>query len=124
MIATGRTAAEMTRAVAGTRAQIAFYGSTPAYRAVLDLHGWGGLSDQLNALSRSDRDDKWAAMGALIDDDVLHAFAVVAEPADVAAEIQRRFGGLVDRVSFYSPYDTGTQTWDLILQALKSPTGS
>ena len=103
MIATGRTAAEMTRAVAGTRAQIAFYGSTPAYRAVLDLHGWGGLGDELNALSRSHREDKWAAMGALIDDDVLHAFAVVAEPAGVAAQIRDRFGGLIDRVLVLRP---------------------
>ena len=63
-------------------------------------------------------------MGALIDDDVLHAFAVVAEPGGVAAEIRRRFGGLIDRVSFYSPYETGTQTWDLVLQGLKSPAGS
>ena len=49
-------------------------------------------------------------MGARIDDDVLHACAVVAEPADVAAEIRRRFGGLIDRVSFYCPYETRTQT--------------
>jgi hypothetical protein len=42
----------------------------------------------------------------------------------VAAEIQHRFGGLIDRVSFYSPYETGTETWDLILPGLKSPTGS
>ena len=111
----------MVRAVAGTRQQIAFYGSTPAYRGVLSRHGWAGLGDELNSLSRSDRDDKWEAMGALVDDDVLHAFAVVAEPADVAAEIQRRFGGLIDRVSFYAPYETGTETWDLILQGLKSP---
>ena len=80
MIATGRTEEEMARAVAGTSPQIAFYGSTPAYRGVLDLHGWAGLGDELNALSRSDRGDKWEAMGGLIDDDVLHAFAVVAEP--------------------------------------------
>jgi probable F420-dependent oxidoreductase len=124
MIATGDSQEEMARAVAGTRQQIAFYGSTPAYRGVLDRHGWAGLGDELNSLSRSDRDDKWEAMGALIDDDVLHAFAVVAEPGGVAAEIQRRFGGLIDRVSFYSPYETGTQTWDLILQGLKSPAGS
>ena len=116
MIATGRTEEEMARAVAGTREQIAFYGSTPAYRGVLDLHGWAGLGDELNALSRSAREDKWAAMGALIDDDVLHAFAVVAEPAGVAAEIQRRFGGLIDRVSFYAPYETATEAWDLILR--------
>ena len=113
----------MTRAVAGTRQQIAFYGSTPAYRGVLDRHGWAGLGDELNSLSRSDRADKWEAMGALVDDDVLHAFAVVAEPASVAAEIQRRFGGLIDRVSFYAPYETGAETWDLILRGLKSQGG-
>ena len=134
MIATGRTDEEMARAVAGTRAQIAFYGSTPAYRAVLGRHGWGGLGDELNALSRSDREDKWAAMGGLIDDDVLHAFAVVAEPAGAAAQLRRRFGGLIDRVSFYAPYEsgpgetgpyeTGTEPWDLILEGLKAPAGS
>jgi probable F420-dependent oxidoreductase len=124
MIATGDTEEEMTRALASTRQQIAFYGSTRAYRGVLELHGWAGLGDELNSLSRSDRDDKWEAMGGLIDDEVLRAFAIVAEPADVAAQIQRRFGGLIDRVSFYSPYETGIETWDLILRGLKSPAGS
>ena len=124
MIATGETEEEMARAVAGTRQQIAFYGSTPAYLGVLERHGWAALGDELNSLSRSDREDKWKAMGALIDDDVLQAFAVVAEPAGVAAEIRRRFGGLIDRVSFYSPYEGGTETWDFILQGLKSPAGS
>ena len=123
MIATGDTEEEMARAVAGARQQIAFYGSTPAYRGVLWRHGWTGLGDELNALSRSDRDDKWEAMGGLVGDDVLHAFAVVAEPAAVAAQIQHRFGGLVDRVSFYSPYQTRTETWDLVLQGLKSQCG-
>ncbi len=121
LIATGRTEQEMTRAVAGTRAQIAFYGSTPTYRGVLDLHGWAGLGDELYLLSRSSREDKWEAMGGLVGDDVLHAFAVVAEPASVAAEIRRRFGGLIDRVSFYAPYRTVPEAWDLILQDLKSP---
>jgi probable F420-dependent oxidoreductase len=125
MIATGRSEEEMARAVAGTRQQIAFYGSTPAYRGVLDRHGWGGLGDELNALSRSDRADKWEAMGGLVDDDVLGAFAIVAEPSGVAAEIRRRFGGLIDRVSFYAPYETGppergSDPWDLILAGLTS----
>ena len=124
MIATGRSEQEMARAVAGTRRQIAFYGSTPAYRGVLDRHGWAGLGDELNALSRSDRADKWEAMGGLVDDDVLGAFAIVAEPADVAPEIQRRFGGLIDRVSFYAPYETGPQAWDLILEGLHCPAGA
>jgi probable F420-dependent oxidoreductase len=124
MIATGDTEEEMARAVAGTRQQIAFYGSTPAYRGVLERHGWAGLGDELNSLSRSDRDDKWEAMGALIDDDVLHAFAVLAEPASVAAEIQRRFCGLIDRVSFYAPYETEAEAWGRVVQGLRSPAGS
>ena len=120
MIATGRTEEELARAVAGTRQQIAFYGSTPAYRPVLERHGWAGLGDELNALSRSTREDKWAAMGGLIGDDVLNTFAVVAEPAGVAAEIRRRFGALIDRVSFYAPYDSDPAVWDRILHDLSS----
>jgi probable F420-dependent oxidoreductase len=121
LIATGHTEEDMARAVAGTREQIAFYGSTPAYRRVLELHGWAGLADELNELSRSAREDKWAAMAGLIDDDVLNAFAVVAEPGAVAPEIQRRFGGLIDRVSFYPDIDTGA--WDPILAGLRASRG-
>ena len=44
---------------------------------MLDLHGWGGLQDELNALSKQGR---WAEMGDLIDDEILNTFAVVAEP--------------------------------------------
>ena len=124
MIATGGSEEELARAVAGTRQQIAFYGSTPAYRGVLELHGWAGLGDELNDLSRSSREDKWAAMGGLIDDDVLNAFAVVAEPPAVAAEIRRRFGGLADRVSFYAPYDIAAEAWDPILRDLQASPGS
>jgi probable F420-dependent oxidoreductase len=121
MIATGHTEEEMEGAQAATRQQIAFYGSTPAYRGVLDRHGWGGLGDELNALSRSSREDKWEAMSGLVPDEVLHAFAVVAEPAGVAPEIRRRFAGLIDRVSFYAPYETDAAAWDPIVADLKSP---
>ena len=55
---------------------------------------------------------------------MLNAFAVVAEPAAVAAEIRRRFGGLVDRVSFYAPYDIATEAWDPILRDLQASPGS
>ena len=86
-------------AMAGTRqmvcSQIAFYGSTPAYRPVLDFHGWGDLQSELHRMSREGR---WAEMGGLIDDDVLHRFAVVAEPGDVAQALRERCGGLVDRL--------------------------
>ena len=55
-----------------TRRLLAFYGSTPAYRPVLDMHGWGDLQPELNALSKQGR---WEEMGRLIDDDVLHTIA-------------------------------------------------
>ena len=61
----------------GVREQIAFYGSTPAYRPVLDMHGWGELHEKLNLLSRR---QEWAAMGQLIPDDVLSTFAIPATP--------------------------------------------
>jgi len=77
--------------------QIAFYGSTPAYRPVLELHGWGALQTELNVLSKQGR---WEDMGRLIDDDILAAFAVVAEPGRVAAELQARYGDLIDRVTW------------------------
>jgi len=91
-----RAAAEV-----GVRRQIAFYGSTPAYRAVLELHGWGELGERLNLLSRR---QEWIQMGDLITDDVLDAFAVSGTPAEVAAAIWQRFGDVATRVSLYTPY--------------------
>ncbi len=77
----------------GTAQQIAFYGSTPAYRPVLELHGWGALQTELNRMSKQ---GKWVEMGGLITDEILEVFAVVAEPAKVGSEIAARYGGLVD----------------------------
>ncbi|WP_406443135.1 LLM class F420-dependent oxidoreductase [Streptomyces sp. NBC_00631] len=119
LTATGRTEEEMARAVAGTRQQIAFYGSTPAYRGVLELHGWGELGDELLALSKAAREDKWEAMSRLIDDEVLNTFAVVAEPERVAGEIRRRYGALVDRVSFYTAYEIDAEVWEPIVRELR-----
>ncbi|NEA63294.1 TIGR03617 family F420-dependent LLM class oxidoreductase [Streptomyces sp. SID12488] len=119
LTATGRTEEEMIRAIDGTRAQIAFYGSTPAYRGVLELHGWGELGDELHALSTSRREDKWEAMSGLVDDEVLHTFAVVAEPDQVAGEIRRRYGSLVDRVSFYTAYEIDAEVWEPIVRELR-----
>ncbi|HSJ92029.1 MAG TPA: TIGR03617 family F420-dependent LLM class oxidoreductase, partial [Ilumatobacter sp.] len=79
-VVTGNTDEEMEKAAAATRQQIAFYGSTPAYRPVLEIHGWGGLQDELNTLSKQ---GKWVEMGELIDDEILNTFAVVGRPADV-----------------------------------------
>ena len=91
----GRDEAEVAAKAVGTRRQIAFYGSTPAYRGVLEHHGWGELGDELNRLSKQ---GEWQRMGEIIDDDVLRAFAAVGDAPTVAAEIVRRYGGLLDRV--------------------------
>ena len=101
LVATGRTEQELAAAVLGVRGQIAFYGSTPAYRPVLERHGWGALADELHTLSRTGR---WDDMAALIDDDVLTAFAVVAEPDRVAPELLRRYGDIMTRMTLYTPY--------------------
>jgi probable F420-dependent oxidoreductase len=116
-IATGADEREVADAVAGVRRQIAFYASTPAYRPVLDLHGWGDLQTELNTLSKR---GEWVKMGELIDDDVLHAFAVVAEPDAVAAGVLQRFGDVLDRVSFYTPYSTDREQWTSILAGFKN----
>jgi len=115
-VVTGRDENEMARSGQATREQIAFYGSTPAYRAVLELHGWGGLQDELNALSKQGR---WAEMGSLIDDDVLNTFAVVAEPEGVAPELLRRYGDIVTRLGFYALGDSDAALWNGVMTALK-----
>ncbi len=116
LVATGDTEEEMAVAVAGTRKQIAFYGSTPAYKGALDLHGWGDLQPELHALSKADR---WDEMGALITDDVLHAFAIVAAPEDVPAAMHARFEGVVDRIRIYQPYAPQTDVGPRVLAAFR-----
>ena len=107
----------MATAAAGTRQQIAFYGSTPAYRPVLDVHGWGGLQEELNSLSKQ---GEWRRMGELIDDEILNTFAVVGPPEQVAPELHRRFGDVVDRVSFYAPYRSDPERWARVLADIKA----
>jgi len=98
-VVTGTTDAEVAASTKRVREQIAFYASTPAYRGVLELHGWGELQPELNALSKQ---GEWVEMGERIDDDILQTFAVVDSPAKVAARIVDRYGDLLDRVSFYT----------------------
>ena len=101
LIATGESDGLLDTAMGRVRSQLAFYGSTPAYRGVLELHGWGDLQSELNTLSRG---GEWAAMGSLITDDVLETLSIVAPLADVAPRVLERFGDLIDRFSVYAPY--------------------
>ena len=102
LVATGRTEEQLAEAVAGVRRQIGFYASTPAYRPVLDHHGWGDLHGEANAMTRAGR---WTELGDLVDDDVLAAFAVVGDLGAAGAEVRTRFAGLADRVTTSMPYD-------------------
>lgn len=121
LIATGNTEEEMAVAIKGVKDQIAFYGSTPTYRAVLELHGWGDLGDELHQLSLQKDDElRWSKMGDLITDEVLNTFAVVDEPQAVGATLLSRFGDVMDRLQFYAPYKHDKALWTSILQTLSS----
>jgi probable F420-dependent oxidoreductase len=115
-VVSGTNDEELDRARRGTREQIAFYGSTPAYRGVLELHGWGDLQDDLNRLSKR---GEWAAMGDLITDDILETFAVVAAPEDVPKAMIARYGGVVDRLQFYAPYRSDPERWKQVLAGFR-----
>jgi probable F420-dependent oxidoreductase len=116
-VVTGTDDSELAKAAAATRQQIAFYGSTPAYRGVLDLHGWGGLQDELTTLSKQ---GKWTEMGSLIDDEILNTFAVVGEPESIAPELGRRYRDVISRISFYAPYASDPSRWRAVLDAVKA----
>lgn len=98
------------------RRLLAFYGSTPAYRPVLEVHGWGDLQPELNALSKQGR---WAEMGSLIDDDVLHTIAACGSPAEIAAHIRDRVDGVADRICLYQPGPIAVESLAQIVDALR-----
>ena len=107
---------EITAQAARTRQQIAFYGSTPAYRGVLEHHGWGDAQTELNRLSKR---GQWVEMGNVIDDDMLGAFAIVAEPHEVPGRIAERFGGTLDRLQFYAGV-RDKDRWGPIIEEIKA----
>jgi probable F420-dependent oxidoreductase len=116
-VVTGTNDQELEQASAGTRQQIAFYGSTPAYKPVLDIHGWGGLQEELNTLSKQ---GEWVKMGTLIDDEILNTFAVVGSPEQVAPELHTRYGDVISRISFYAPYKSDPERWGQVLKDIKA----
>ena len=116
MIVTGDTDEEHRATSVEIRRQLAFYGSTPVYRGVLELHGWHDLQPRLNDLSRS---GQWDQMAELISDDVLDAFSVVAEAEDVATRIRARIGDVVDRFSIYETENMNSEESRKILLELR-----
>jgi probable F420-dependent oxidoreductase len=118
-VATGRDEAEINVNAQPIRNRLGFYGSTPAYRAVLEHEGWDELGAELRQLVRAGR---WAELGAPITDDVLAELAIV-EPIDRVAEaIVTRFSGVVDRLSFNVPFQSEPEEWSDILNHIREAT--
>lgn len=116
-IVTGTDPAAVRVADTAVRNQIAFYGSTPAYRPVLDAHGWGELGDELNALSKR---GAWEEMGRRITDEMLHEFAIVAPPERVAEEVLTRYGDVFTRTGRYAPYPVPEGFWQPIMREVRA----
>jgi probable F420-dependent oxidoreductase len=95
-VATGPDQEAVRAAAEKVRYRVAFYGSTPAYRGVFDVHGIGDLGVRLNQMSRQ---GQWSEMAAQISDDVLDLFVARAAYDELPEAIEKRFGGIVDAVS-------------------------
>jgi probable F420-dependent oxidoreductase len=95
-VVTGKDDKAIEAAKVATKRQIAFYGSTPAYKPVLDSIGVGHLQSDLNSMSKQGR---WEEMGHLITDDILKEFAVIGAPSTIAGQIKSRYGDVIDRTS-------------------------
>jgi len=115
-VVTGRDEAEFAASKKAAQERIAFYGSTPAYKGVLESIGCGELQGELNAMSKQGR---WKEMGTLITDDMLNEFGVVGEPKDIAPQMLSRYGSFVDRTSASFPVSDDAQRASII-QALRA----
>jgi probable F420-dependent oxidoreductase len=100
------------------RSQIGFYGSTPAYRPVLELHGWGELQDDLNALTKR---GAWDQIGSVIDDEVLHTFAIIGTPEEAIDEARRRYGDVCTRISLSLADSADPERWGPLFERLREP---
>ncbi|WP_454199291.1 TIGR03617 family F420-dependent LLM class oxidoreductase [Nocardia sp. Marseille-Q1738] len=122
-VVTGENVFQEFVAKAAVRAQIAFYASTPAYRPVLELHGWGTVGDELHNLSKQlKKGEYWqgvAAMSTLITDEMLDEFAVVAPPDLVAEKLLKRYGDIFTRAAVYAPYALPNGFWSPIVRELQ-----
>jgi probable F420-dependent oxidoreductase len=96
MIVAGDTDEQLARGRDAMRPRLAFYGSTPAYKIVLDAHGWGGLQPELNRLSKL---GDWATMSGMITDEIVDTFAIVGPAEKIGTLTRERWGDTLQRVS-------------------------
>jgi probable F420-dependent oxidoreductase len=99
--ATGTTEEELEKAKRAIKYRIGFYGSTPAYKTVLETHDWGDLQPILNRMTK---EGQWDALPDQISDEMLETFAAVGEPVAAAQVLADRFGGVIDRTLLEAKY--------------------
>ncbi len=95
-VATGDTEEEFVKNREAIRYRIGYYASTPAYKGVLDVHGWGDMQPVLNKMTK---EGKWGELAGEVSDEVLATFACVGEPVEAAQTLKARYDGVVDRVT-------------------------
>ncbi len=100
-VITGRDAKERTFYREIVRRQLAFYASTPSYRVVLDVHGWGDVGARLSYLAARKR---WQEMPTLISDEMLATYTVEATWEELPYALHKRYAGLLDRIALYYPF--------------------
>ena len=110
------TEEEIAEGVAFIKNQIGFYGSTPAYKPVLDLHGWGDLGEELKAMTKR---GEWDKLSEIVPDEVVETFAVIGTPEEAIAEIKRRYGDICTRIQLSMPPDRDVERWDGLLAQLR-----
>ena len=82
------------------RARIAFYASTPAYRAAFAHLGLGDLADEAKLLSRAQR---WEELPGMISDSVLDQFVTIGTHDVIADRLLGRYGDIVTNAEFSIP---------------------
>jgi len=118
-VITGKDRDEIERVKGGVRQQIAFYASTRTYLVVLEAHGWGETCYRLNEKAAQ---GDWSGMASLITDEMLEVYAVQGTFDEVPGLLKKKYGGVIDRLSFYSPLRPGADDamWRRAIAACRS----
>lgn len=100
LVGTAATEKQLAVSTETVRARVAFYLSTPSYRRAFELHGWGDIAEQASRLSKA---QKWDALPALVDDEMLHTVATLGTHETIAEQLRERYSERVDRIEFSMP---------------------
>ncbi len=101
----------------GLRSMVAFYGSTPAYRQVLDDIGVGELQPRLQKMTRA---GEWHRLTELVDDDLVDQLTVVGDAARGGETLRQRYAGGVDRLSLTFVQELPVVALPRVLEGIRS----